>query len=510
MHLFGRKQLKVLFVAPEAAPFVKAGGLGEVMFSLPRALKELGHDARVMIPRYAGIDQQKYQLTTELEGLDVPTDAKGEDGPEFLTCNVKKYTPPSNSRDSKLPVTAYFLENQEYYELRSNIYGYADDPIRWALLSRGVLEFLRFNRDWAPDVIVASDWQTGFLINYLKVNYKDNPALNKISVIFAIHNLFYQGVSDHHFVSEMDRDDGQSAIPSFFNPRLLKINTMRRGIFYADLVSTVSENYAKEITTPEYGELLDELLRERRGRLHGVLNGIDYDVFNPETNPNLKRNYSVNSLDVRSDNKLELQTRFGLTPDKNVFTVGIVARLIEQKGLDLLFPVIDRLLKELNFQLVVLGTGDSKYMGFFQELEKRFPGQVAANLVFDKALPHLVYAGADAILIPSRFEPSGLSQMESMRYGAVPIVRKTGGLADSVEDHDPKASSGTGFVFSEFDPMSLVIALARAFEIYRNPREWRELQKRCMKRDFSWTKSADEYARLFEVAMGFKKRDALG
>lgn len=497
----------MLFVAPEAAPFVKAGGLGEVMFSLPRALQSLGYDARVMIPRYASIDQQKYNLTMELEGLNVPTDRENENEPEFLICNVKKYTPKESGDSDKLPVTTYFLENQEYYELRSNIYGYADDPIRWALLSRGVLEFLRFNRDWTPDVIVASDWQSGFLVNYLKAKYKDNPRLNKIAVIFAIHNLFYQGVFDHHFVSETDYDDGQSPLPSLFNPRLLKLNMMRRGILHADVISTVSSNYAKEIMTPQYGEILDGLLRERRSRVYGVLNGIDYGVFNPETNVNLKKNYSINSLHDRAENKLELQGRFGLKQDKDVFVVAIVARLLEQKGLDLLFPVTEPLLKELGFQLVVLGTGDAKYMGFFQDLEKRFPGQVSAHLVFDSALPHLIYSGADAVLIPSKFEPSGLSQMEAMRYGAVPIVRKTGGLADSVEDHDPKNNRGTGFVFSEFDSLALVIALARASEIYRNPREWQELQRRCMRKDFSWSKSAHEYGHFFEVAMDFKKRE---
>lgn len=500
MAFLNKKQgVKVLFIAPEAAPFVKAGGLGEVMFSLPCALRDLGYDARVMIPRYASIDQQKYNLKMELEGLQVPTDCENENEAEFLVCNVKKYV--SDTSDNHAPVTTYFLENQEYYELRSNIYGYADDPIRWALFSRGVLEFLRFSRDWLPDVIVASDWQTGFLVNYLKTTYKNNPRLNKIAVVFAVHNLFYQGIFDHRFVAEGDFDDGKSPIPSVFNPRLLKLNMMRRAILNADLISTVSPSYAKEIMTAEYGELLDGLLRERRSRIYGVLNGIDYEVFNPETNVNLKKNYNISNLAGRLENKIELQGRFGLRQDNNVFVMGIVARLIEQKGLDLLFSVTEPLLRELGFQLVVLGAGESKYMGFFQELEKRFPGQVAAHLVFDTALPHLVYSGTDAILIPSKFEPSGLSQMEAMRYGAVPIVRQTGGLADSVEDYDPKNKKGTGFVFKDFNPMSLVIAVTRAYEIYRNPVEWRDLQLRGMRKDFSWKSSAQEYAHLFDVAI---------
>ena len=507
-----RQALKVLLVAPEAAPFVKAGGLGEVMFSLPRAISDLGYDARVMIPFYAGIDSQKYKTAVEMEGLKVPTDRESDTEHEFLICNVKKFVSAAKMSQyaEGMPVTTYFLENQEYYEKRSNIYGYADDPIRWALLSRGVLEFLRLTTDWVPDVIIASDWQTGFLVNYLKTTYRKDSRLNKIAAIFAIHNLYYQGVSDHRFVSEMDFDDGASQIPSLFNPRLLKLNMMRRGILYADLISTVSPTYAKEIMTPQYGELLDGLLRERRSRVYGVLNGIDYEALNPRDNVNLKKNYDAGSLDDRVENKEELQGRLGLLQDPDVFVVGIVSRLIEQKGLDLLFSVAEPLLRELKFQLAVLGSGESKYMSFFQELEAKFPGHVAAHLVFDTALPNLFYAGCDTILIPSKFEPSGLTQMEAMRYGAVPIVRKTGGLADAVLDYDPEMNSGTGFVFREFDPMALVIALTRAFEIYRNPAAWRELQKRCMRVDFSWRHSANEYTRLFKIARNFRKRDLDG
>lgn len=498
MNLFSpRPKLKILFVATEVAPFVKAGGLGEVMFSLPRALVKLGYDARVMIPRYAGIDPNQFKLDMEFEGLEVPTDAEGENEPEYLICNVRKYT---NGQLPRSPVTTYFLENMEYYEQRANVYGYADDAVRWALLSRGALEFLRVSKDWTPDVIVASDWQTGFLPNYLKTVYKDDRVLSKIATVFAIHNLYYQGMFDHRFVSELDYDDGQSAVGSFFNPRLLKLNGMRRGILYTDLITTVSPNYAKEIMTPDYGELLDGLLRERRSRVYGVINAIDYKIFNPETNPNLAERYAAGSPDGKIKNKTELQGRFNLVRDEKTFLLGIVARFVEQKGFDLLFPVADQLLKELNMQLIVLGSGESKYMSFFQDLEKRYPGKVAANLIFDRDLPHLIYAGADAVLIPSKFEPSGLTQMEAMRYGCIPIVRKTGGLADTVEDYNPEKESGTGFVFTNFDSLSLAMAVTRAYENFRNPKVWAELQKRAMEKDFSWKNSAAEYAKAFMIA----------
>src|SRR3989344_4861268 len=252
----GRKTdtpLKVLFVATEAAPFMKVGGLGEVMFSLPVALRQLGHDARVMIPRYASIDIAKFPMTMVKEGLQVPS---GNEQP--VICNVKALD------------HAFFLENQEYYEKRANVYGYDDDAVRWALLCRGTIEFIRANEEWRPDIIVACDWQGGLLPNYIDHQYKNDQIISKIPVVFSIHNLFYQGMFDHNFVSEMDYDDGQSEIPAFNNPRLLKINFMRRGIMHSDVVNTVSPTYAKEITTSEYGERLDALLQERRARLFGV------------------------------------------------------------------------------------------------------------------------------------------------------------------------------------------------------------------------------------------------
>ncbi len=504
---------RILFIAPEAKPFAKAGGLGEVIFSLPRALDKLGYDVRVMIPRYADIDPDKYHLKMEYEGLEVPTDSKGDQDsePTHLVCNVRKYTPKKTGSKGgsgeKIPVTTYFLENEEYYEKRSNVYGYSDDAIRWTLFCRGVLEFLKVSNDWMPDVIVASDWQTGFLSSYLHTSYRDLPKFANLATVFMIHNLYYQGMFDHHFVSEMDFDDGQSAMPSFFDPRLLKMNGMRRGIIYSDLIATVSPTYSQEIMTKEFGEGLDELLKERRARVHGVLNGIDYDEFNPETDKRLVSNYKSGSLSKRAKNKEELQVRFGLPKDKKVPVVAIVSRLVEQKGFDLLFGMTESLVKELDFQLVVVGSGDGKYMGYFKDLADQFPKQVSAHLTFDTILPRLVFGGADMILIPSRFEPCGLVQMEAMRYGLVPIVRKTGGLNDSVTDFSAKTGLGNGFTFSDFNALSMAIAVTRAVEHYRNPVAWREIQKQAMARNFSWEKSAEEYSRLYELAIELRSKD---
>ena len=497
---------KILFVAPEAAPFVKAGGLGEVVFALPRALEDLGYDVRVMIPLYAGVNTEKFKLTMEHAGLEVPTGVENEadNEPGFLICNVKKYTPPN--RNKYTPVTTYFLENQEYYEKRSNVYGYSDDIIRWNLLCRGVLEFFRLTNDWMPDVIVSNDWQIGFLPNYLKTTYKDDSRLSKIATVFIIHNLYYQGMFDHRYVADLDYDDGQSAIPSFFDPRIHKINGMRRGIVYSDKISTVSPTYSREIMTKDYGELLDDLLKEKRAHVFGVLNGIDYESLNPETDVNLVVNYNYNSIDSRVKNKLELQARFNLPQDKDIPLFCIASRFVEQKGFDLFFNFLEPVIKELKIQLVILGSGDAKYMGYFNELTEKLPGQVSAHLNFDSTLPRLIFGGADIILIPSKFEPCGLSQMEAMRYGVIPIVRKTGGLADSVADFNPATGKGTGFVFEHFDSLSLVLAIARAYENYKNKPLWRKIQKQAMREDFSWAKSAEEYSKIFIKAITYHKK----
>lgn len=486
-----KNKLKILFVASEVSPFVKVGGLGEVMRALPVALDALGHDIRTMLPKYSSIDTEAFPMETILEGLEVP-DVEGK---ENIICNVKKYKEKSEGTIN------YFLENQEYYEKRGSVYGYDDDPSRWALLSRGTLEFIKHpENDWLPDVIVANDWQGGLIPNYIKTEYSKDPVISKIATVFVIHNIHFQGMFDYRHVSELDYDDGQSPIPGITDSRIHKINFMRRGIRYADVISTVSPSYAREITTPEYGELLDSLLSERRSRLFGILNGISYEKYNPETNPYVEYTYDKNSLDERLKNKKVLQQKFNLPESKDTFVVAIVSRLTEQKGMDLVVEVMEPLLDHLDFQLVVLGTGESRFVTYFDELAKRRKN-VAVHLSFDDVLPHTIFAGADVVLMPSRFEPCGLAQMEAMRYGAVPIARKIGGLADSVEDHTSPHEPGRGFVFEKYDKFALHAAFVRAYELYKYPKIWREIQTRAMEENFSWEKSAKEYEKLFERAL---------
>jgi starch synthase len=494
INIFKREaKLRLLFVATEAAPFIKVGGLGEVLRSLPNALRALGHDARVFIPKYAEIDTEKYPLRLELEGLR-PASSEEEDPHGLFVSNVLRY-----ENDAGKTI-AYFLENMEYYEKRANVYGYADDAVRWALLSRAVLEFLRVS-PWRPDVIIAADWQSGLIPNYFYTIYKDDPKISPIAIVFSIHNLYFQAMFDYHFVSEMDYDSGRETIPGFNDPRLLKLNFMRRGIMYANVVNTVSPTYAQEITTPEYGEGLHDLLSERRSRLFGILNGIDTEIYNPQTDPNIQFPYGPKTLGLKTKNKSLLQQRFNLPVRDTVPLFGIVSRLTDQKGFGLLIDAGEPLLENFDMQLVVVGSGDGRFMNFFQELAKKYPQKVGIHLGYDETLSHMVYAGADATIIPSRFEPSGLTQMEAMRYGTVPLVRKTGGLADSVSDYDPANKTGTGFVFEKFDNRDFYGAMVRAIETYRYPEFWRDIQKRAMKADFSWDKSAREYVELFKKAI---------
>lgn len=496
MPLFNKENgsLKILFVASEAAPFVKVGGLGEVMQSLPRALRKFGHDARILIPKYATIDTEKYPMKLEMAELKVESGDKDPFG--ILVSNILKYESDEGSIN-------YFLENMEYYEKRANVYGYSDDTVRWVLLSKAALEFVK-KSEWKPDLIVASDWQTGFIPNLIHTDYKEDPILSKIPVVFSIHNLKYQGMFDPRFVSEMDFDAGQAAITDFFDPRTGKLNGMRRGIMYADIINTVSPTYAREILTEEFGEGLDKLLNERKSHLFGILNGINIESLNPETDKDLAVNYSVKSLGKKLDNQMALQKQFGLPATQgDVFVIGMVGRLDSQKGLDLVTQMLGPLMENINFQFIIIGEGDAGIRTYLEELKTKYPDRIGTHFSFDARLPRMIFGGADAVLIPSKYEPSGLVQMEAMRYGCIPIVRKVGGLADSVDDFKPETDEGTGFVFEKYDPFSLTIAVIRASELYRQKKEWDKLMKRAMAKDFSWEKSAQEYVKLFEMALRF-------
>ncbi len=490
---------RVLLISPEVAPYATVGGLSMVLPALAKALYDLGHDVRIFMPKFGFIKEEKYPLEMVFEGLKVPTDSESK---PFLICNVKKHTPKGRPQ-------VYMLENREYYELRENVYGYKDDAIRWNLLSRGALEFLLQSEDWIPDVIHANDWPTGAVVNYLKTKYKDTK-LASVATVYTIHNLMYQGMFDHKMVSDLDYDDGKSEIAGFFNERIFTQNFMRRGILYADVVSTVSPNYAKEIQKPRFGEGLDRLLTEVRAKVSGVLDGIDYEVMNPATDKLIPYNYDIYSLDKKELNKLSLQEEFDLTKDKNIPLFGYVGRIDDQKGLDILMDVIPPLLRDFNVQFVfvggVAGGGNSSLAHRIKELQEQYPDKIGAHLLIDFELSHLIFAGSDVVVVPSRFEPCGLVPMEAMRYGAIPLVHAVGGMVDSVKPYDPELNEGFGFMFRNYDPYSLFAQIIRALEVYRNKPVWEQLIKRAMKQDNSWTNRALEYVRLYDKAIQKARR----
>lgn len=482
------KKLNILLVATETAPFAKAGGLGDVVHSLSLALKEIGQDARVMIPYYGTISREKYRVSDEIKKLKVPTDQPGDD--PYLVCAVKKYI-------GREAVPTYLLENMEYYEQRANVYGYADDHIRWILLCRGVLEFIK-KSSWKPDIIMASDWQTGLIPNYLKTKYQEDPTLSKISTVFTIHNLQYQGMCDFKFITESERDSGKEAIPDFFNPRLVKLNWLLRGVLYGDIVTTVSPNYAKEILTPELGEGLHKIFQEKRDKIHGILNGINQKYNSPELSSFIPFHYTIKNISGKKKSKKFLQEKFGLPQDPNAFLMCMVTRFTEQKGFDLFENVGESIFKNLPVQMIIVGDGESRYKEMIKSLSDNHPDKVKYFFEFDPNIPHLILSGSDALLMPSKFEPCGITQMQAMRYGCVPIVRKTGGLANTVDDFSFK---GNGFVFEEYDPMALYTAIIRASTVFELKNSWNRIIKRTMKKDFSWERSAKEYLNVFYRAL---------
>lgn len=497
--IMNSKPLKVLFVSAEVAPFSTVGGLAQVAYFLPKALKKEGVDIRIFTPKYGSINNVLLQTQDVIRGLAVPT---GEDEksshPQKLICNVKILKSPK-----KEDLIIYFLENMEYYEKRANVYNYSDDHIRFGLLSRAALEFIRHG-DFVPDIIHINDWHTGYLPDYLENEYKDDEKLKNITTIFSIHNL-YQGVFDFDHASEMDFDDGKGPLSPFFSDRFFKQNALKRGVIYADLVNTVSQTYSKELLTEIYAPKLYNLFRELRGKFYGVLNGLDYQDFDPNKDKVIKKNYSSGNLAPRSENKIDLQRDFNLEISEHTPLLGIIGRLDDQKGLDLVMETANFIIKELGAQLIVCGHGDNKYRDFFLDLEKLYPGKVGTQLVYDNLIPRKIYSGADMILLPSKYEPGGIVALEAFRYGCIPVVRATGGLADSVIDYNPSLTTGTGFSFKTYSPMGFLTAVVRAIEAYKDKEAWKKIVKRAMKQDFSWNKSAGKYIDLYKRALEFHR-----
>ena len=474
----------VAFIGSECHPFVKTGGLGDVMYALPRELVRLNCDVRVILPRYACIPQ-KYQEKMIYRGefyMDL-----GRTGREYYV-GIMEYICDGVVYD--------FIDNQEFFSSGNPYINLVDDIPKYCFFSKAALAALNF-MNWIPDIIHCHDWQAALVPVYLRTLFQDSP-VGRARSILTIHNLRFQGIYNIPTIQYW------SGLPdSVFNMGALKqdyndANMFKGGLAYADRITTVSSTYAQEIQTSEYGETLEGHLRYHSGKLRGIVNGIDYGMWNPETDPALAVNYGLgNVLDRKMEDKLALQKELGLEEDPSKFVIGLISRLTNQKGLDLVNAIIPQVL-DGNTQVVVLGTGDKQYEDAFRYYEDTNRGAFAACIQYDEARAHRIYAGAAALLVPSRFEPCGLTQLNAMRYGTIPIVRETGGLKDTVEPYNTFTGDGNGFTFDRYEPGLLLDAINRAKTIYFDNRShWDEVVQRDMAKDVSWENSAKQYKDLY-------------
>ena len=476
--------LRILFVSAEAAPYAKVGGLADVAGSLPQALAELGHDVRLALPLHGTIDRARWAIAGPVRTLEVP----------FGTRSASVAVHEAERAD----VRVLFYDNPELLG-RGKVYGEPDDARRFALFCRAVCEDAA-GGEWRPDLVHAHDWHTALIPQLLKQAFV--AQLPNTGSVFTIHNLAYQGTTKEHVLRLVGLKEDRLLIEK---KRFGKqIDPLARGIAFADAVSTVSERYAEEILTPEFGEGLAELLEERHSDLYGIVNGIDVGLFDPSTDKSLVANYGVDDLEGKALCKESLQEESGLAVDARAPLCGVIGRLVEQKGIDILTPVAPEILRT-GAQIVVLGTGEPSYEATWRELAARHRGNLSLTLRFDAALAQRIYAGSDMFLMPSRFEPCGLGQLISFRYGTVPVVHAVGGLADTVRDADAERRSGTGFSFREYAAAPLADAVRRALRAYRDEVRWDALRERVMRLDHSWNASAERYVEMYEAAREAKR-----
>ena len=456
--------MKILFISSEVVPFSKTGGLADVAGSLPIALKEIGHDIRIFTPRYKNVERAG-----------------------FLP-------------DSEVPV--YFYEDEKNFGSRQELYqvagvDYPDNLERFVAFCQAALPYV-MQIGWKPDIVHCNDWQSALVIAYLKLRYQDNDFFSRTATVYSTHNVGYLGM----FPKEKLRLTGLG--PEVFTPEGLEfwgnLALTKAGFVYADVINTVSETYAKEIQTEEFGHGLDGLLRARSQDVYGIVNGIDYDIWNPATDKHIPKRYSPATLSLKVENKLELQKQNNLPQNKEIPVIGMITRLADQKGFDILAGALDAIMKE-NCQLIILGTGDKKYHDLLLKAKQKYPERIGVNLTFDAILAELIYSGCDLFLMPSRYEPCGLGQLISFKYGTVPIVRKTGGLADTVHDFDPKTGEGEGFVFENYTSEALLKAVKRAIGTFKKKTVWKPLQEKDMGLDYSWDASAKRYVSLYMKAL---------
>ena len=471
--------MKVLYAASEALPFMASGGLGDVAGSLPQALRKRLIGCRIVMPLYDTIRQELKDTLRFITHISVPVAWRRQ------YCGIF---------EAKHNGVIYYLLDNQYYFKRDTIYGHYDDAERFAFFSRAILEIIPYI-DFKPDIIHCNDWQTALTPVYYSAMYANSPGYENIKTIFTIHNIQYQGIYGREILEDV------LGIPAD-RASLLEydgcINFMKGAIECANKVTTVSPSYADEILDPWYAHGLDGILNERRFKLSGILNGIDIENYNPETDKAIRANYSVEDCSGKKLNKEDLQQIMGLPVRADVPVIGMVSRLVSHKGLDLVKGILDELLSTSDVQLVILGSGDYEYETFFREIAARYPDKVGLRVGFIPDLARKIYAGADMFLMPSKSEPCGLSQMVALRYGTVPIVRETGGLRDSITDSGD--GEGNGFTFKSYNAHDMLDAIRRAMDVYYNG-DWAALTQRSLECDFSWGRSANTYIKLYKALL---------
>lgn len=475
--------MKVLYVTAECWPFIKTGGLGDVAYALPKALKKEGVDVRVIMPKYSNIPTYLKDKFKPVAEFSVKVGWRNQ------YCGIE-----SMELDG---VTFYFIDNEFYFKRsdQPSIYGHGDDPERFAFFTNAVLAAIE-KLNFYPDVMNLNDWHTGMIPLILKENYGHLRKYKNIKTVYTIHNLQYQGIFNKEILGnifDLSYDHFNNGDIEFYG----NVNFMKAGIVFADEVTTVSKTYAKEIQTEFYGEGLDGLLKANAYKLEGILNGIDYDLNNPATDNAIFINFDVNCIEKKLENKKKLQEILGLEVNPDIPLVGIVSRLTSQKGLDLINYMMPEIMSE-NLQMVVLGTGEHQYQSMFNYYNSNFSDKLSARITFDTAFAQQIYAACDIFLMPSLYEPCGIGQMLAMRYGSIPIVRETGGLKDTVMPYNKFTGEGNGFSFANYNAHEMFFTLQKAIKLYQDKNIWNNLIINAMNTDNSWKKSAQDYIRIFK------------